>query len=231
MLTEIIPSYLYWQYQDEPVNNEISGIYAIAGVAIAGEAIAGTYPAVNPKSDLQAFVDAYNELAQQMLNSMNLLGLPVYTGLSGNMLDWAAEGIYGIQRPTLPVAVAFSPEGVYNTEAYNVLPYNWDVENLSNQFYPVTDDYFKRIITWNFYKGDGFQYTTTWLKRRVKRFINGVNGVNPDIQDTYEISVTYAGNTVTISVADSYPALILQAAIDAGVVYLPFQYTYVVDLI
>lgn len=231
MLTEIIPSYLYWQYQDEPVGEVENGIYAIAGVAIAGDAITGTYPTATPKSDLQAFVDSYNTLAQQFLNSVNLLGLPVYTGLEGLMLDWAAEGIYGIERPTLPVAVEFSPEGVYNTQEYNLRAYNEDYENVSDTFFPVTDDYYKRIITWNFYKGDGFQYNTTWLKRRVKRFIDGINGVSPDIQETYDISVTYAGNEVTITVTDSYPAQILHAAIDAGVVFLPFQYTYVMDLI
>lgn len=233
MILETIPSYLYVQYRDEPVfRADTQKYYAIPQEGVASIAITGLGPPGTPVSDLQAFVNSYNVITQQYLNSVNTLNLPIYTKQIGYMLDWVASGLYGVIRPTLPVAVEFSPDGVYNTKEYNSIAYNQDVENVSNTFYPVTDDYFKRILTWNFYKGDGFQYTTSWLKRRIKRFLDGIDGVSPDIQETYDISVSYtAPVTITITIADTYPAQILQSAIAAGAVYLPFQYSYVVDLV
>ena len=69
-LQQIIPAYLYQEYQDDP--------------------------------DLQAFWAAYNTLAQQYVNWFLQIGLPIYTGplIVGPLLDWIAQGLYGIARPT-----------------------------------------------------------------------------------------------------------------------------------
>lgn len=179
--------------------------------------------------DLQSFVDAYNTLAQEYLNTFNSLNLPIYTVQSGEMLDWVAYGIYGAIRPTLPAGTGVFTDGAYNTEPYNTIAYNENVLGTSTTVYTVTDDYFKRILTWNFFKGDGFQYNTTWLKRRVKRFMFGENGVDPVLTDTYEIGVTYPSlNHITINVPNTAVAPILQSAIAAGALNLPFQYVYTV---
>jgi len=226
MISKILPSYLYQQYNGDP--------------------------------DLEAFFTAYNELSQSNLDKINTLNLPIYTTKSGVLLEWVALGLYGFTRPVLPKGDYFD-KGVYNTIHLNEVPYNQNVRIAPTDFYQVTDDIFKRCITWNFYKGDGFQFTINWLKRRVARFLSGVNGVSHNIDETYQISVTMdAMDVVTIRIApgvsikkggallDSFdlnevplnaPTLytpliptdlapILESAIKAGVLQLPIGYTY-----
>ena len=199
MRETIIPSYLYQQYYDD--------------------------------DNLQAFVSAYNQLAQNYLNTFNTLNLPIYTSdtITGALLDWVANGLYGIQRPSLSEARDFSGLGVYNTIPYNTEAYSRDIQSSPAGFYVVDDDFYKRIITWNFFKGDGFQYNTTWLKRRVQRFLYGVNGIYPQVEETYTISITYtAPNIITIDVPALDASPILNSAIQSGALALPFNYEYVV---
>ncbi len=225
---EIIPSYLYWEYNDD--------------------------------EDLQAFVDSYNSISQKYLNTFNQLNLPVYTGnlISGKLLDWVALGIYGQIRPSLPSGRTLA-KGTYNTLEYNELEYNGYERSQITSFYETTDDIFKRILTWNLYKGDGRIFNVRWLKRRVMRFLTGANGIDPGINQTYQVSVTFGfPNIVNIrilsvirtitggtygsvlynsnaynygsSVSQEFPSFeyapILKSAIDSGVLQLPFQYTY-----
>ena len=233
MINTIIPAYLYLQYSDD--------------------------------SDLQAFIAAFNSQSQSYLDWFNSINLPIYTGdpISGTLLDWVAQGLYGLIRPVLPSGINQST-GTYNTYAYNTQTYNtYDLIGPST-YYATNDDVFKRVITWCFYKGDGFQFNIRWLKRRIERFLNGVNGTAPNIDETYQISVSFGvGNIVSIRISDGVSvetggaiyndyafntlaynsitatfmpltplalAPILQAAIDAGVLPLPFQYTYVVTI-
>ena len=201
MITKNLPAYLYQQYADDD-----------------------TTPY------LQAFFDAYNGMSQDNLDRLNNLNLPIYTNsmITGKLLDWVAEGLYGLKRPSLSTGSSFSPLGVYNTEPYNTTAYAQDIAGSPGVSYQVNDDYYKRILTWNFYKGDGFQPTTTWLKRRAYRFLNGVNGVAPAIPDTYNISVVFYGSQIIMHVHDGAASEILNAAIQDGVLALPFQYNYVV---
>ena len=199
MRTKIIPSYLYVQYQDDP--------------------------------DLPAFIAAFNTLAQQYLDWFNTLNLPNYTVQAGAALDWVAQGLYGMVRPVLPQG-SYSSIGAYNTTPYDTLEYDGKKDTGPSGFYVTTDDIFKRCITWNFYKGDGTQFNIAWLKRRVMRFLYGVDGVPPAIDNTYPVSVTISTTyVVTIALSPGvYPDLgpLLQSAIEAGVLLLPFQFTYTV---
>lgn len=231
MLTQIIPSYLYDQYRNEDTPEAVIGPdSAIAGIAVAGFAIAGNDAGLFSVSDLQAFVNAYNAIAQGYLDSVNSLNLPIYTLQSGAMLDWVAYGLYGSKRPSLAYGSTYTPLGVYNTEPYNVTAYSEDIKSGAITIYTVTDDYFKRILTWNFYKGDGFQFNIPWLKRRVKRFLYGLDGVSPDIQETYEISVTVtAPNFITITIPNVAASPVLAACIAEGVLNLPFQFIFTVS--
>jgi len=198
-LLKIIPSYLYWQYQDD--------------------------------DDLQSFVTAYNGLAQEYLNSFNSLNMPIYTIQEGALLDWLATGIYGYPRPVI-ATVGNLLKGPYNTIDYNseTIPYNELTSTGSGGGYRLTDDEYKRFLTWNFYKGDGFYFNISWLKRRVKRFLQGFNGSAPDIQETYEISVTfpalYECKIEIIGALKSNYGTLLENGIKAGVLYLPFQWKY-----
>ncbi|MDE2467975.1 MAG: hypothetical protein KGL35_04350 [Bradyrhizobium sp.] len=194
-VTQIIPSYLYQQYQDDP--------------------------------NLQAFVNAYNTMAQIVLNTFVQVPLPVYTNgmISGALLDWVAQGLYGMDRPTL-ASGGTSNLGPYNTLTYNSAKYNSYVVGNPSQYVIASDDIFKRCMTWNFFKGDGKQLSIKWLKKRVQRFLTGTNGVDPGVDQTYNVSVTFeAGNVVHIRVlSGSYDTL--KSAILSGALQLPFQYTY-----
>lgn len=197
----IIPSYLYEQYNDD--------------------------------DNLWALVNAYNGLAQGYLDWFNGINLPVYTGdqIVGPLLDWVAQGIYGLPRPTLSYSTGLPSVGPFNTYALDSIAFDTGNTAVSTTVFNVTDDIYKRILTWCFFKGDGFVFNVRWLKRRVMRFLAGTNGIDPGVNQTYQISVKYTGTTVvniTIS-SGSAPttyAPVLRAAILAGVLPLPFQYTY-----
>jgi hypothetical protein len=197
MRTNIIPSYLYQEYYDD--------------------------------EDLQAFILAYNTLAQEYLDWFNNLDLPIYTKQTGATLDWVALGLYGLIRPTLPLG-DYKRYGSYDTVPYDTLAYDAEKIVPPPSYYLTTDDIFKRIITWNFYKGDGYHFNITWLKRRIQRFLQGTNGFLPILTDTYQISVTFgSGNTVNIDIATgglTQFAAIMESAINAGALELPFQYNY-----
>lgn len=202
MISKTLPAYLYQQYSNDDTTQY-----------------------------LQAFFDAYNQQSQTNLDRLNSLDLPIYTNstISGVLLDWVGQGIYGFARPTLPSGYSESGLGVYNTVPYDTTAYTQNIISSPTTFYTVTDDYYKRMLTWNFYKGDGFQYTTEWLKRRIKRFLFGLNGVSSNIDNTYEISVTYPTyKTVHITIPNLPISPIFNAAIQAGVLNVPFEYTYTV---
>ena len=230
MLTAIIPSYLYTQYQDGPVPDpESNTSFGIAGIGVASIAVAGRQPVSNPVTDLQAFINAYNSLAQGYLDSVNDLSLPIYTKQSGLMLDWVALGVYGAYRPSLSAGTSFTPLGAYNTVPYSTTAYSEDIKGGTATTYVVTDDFFKRILTWNFYKGEGFQFDIPWLKRRVKQFLYGLDGVALNIDNTYEISITLsAPNNFVIHIPDIAAAPVFAACIAQGVLNVPFQYNFTV---
>ena len=187
-LTKIIPSYLYQQYADD--------------------------------DDLQAFVGAYNTLAQQYLDWMNNINLPVYTSdtITGSLLDWVAEGLYGMERPALSSGQNRNV-GPFNTYAYNTLGYNVHKIIGPTDLVDTSDDVFKRIITWNFFKGDGTKVNTRWLKRRIMRFLNGVNGTSFNVNSTYQISVTYGvGGQVNINLLSG------KRTVDGGAMYNGFGF-------
>jgi len=153
------------------------------------------YVQYNDDDDLQAFVEAYNALSQEIITWLAEANLPVYTGapITGALLDWVAMGLYGQSRPTLPSGFNRN-RGPFNSLEFNTLPFNaMDTVQPTNVF-ATTDDVFKRIITWNFYKGDGRQFSVRWLKRRVMRFLVGENGTDPGLDETYQVSVGFGLN-------------------------------------
>ncbi len=179
----------------------------------------------------QAFVNAYNQYAQAYLDAFNALTLPVYPNgsISGSLLDWTALYIYGFLRPGLPTTGA--PQiGPYNTFAYNTLAFDGSKLPTGQTYYSTSDDVFKRCMTWALYKGDGKQFNVAWLKRRVARFLGCPNGLPLNIDQTYGVSVVMAAGVCTITVPSSPIAVIFEQAVKAGVLELPFQYTYIIDL-
>lgn len=170
MLASVIRSYLYQEYNDD--------------------------------DDLQSFVMAYNAYAQQFIDWFNTINLPVYTQdiISGALLDWVAQGLYGLTRPVLPSGQN-QWIGPFNTYLFNQLPFNGLLKIGSEVFYATDDDNFKRMLTWFLFKGDGKLFNVRWLKRRIVRYLSGINGTSPNIDQTYQVSVSFSDdNQVDINI-------------------------------
>lgn len=202
-VNKIIPSYPFVQYRDDP--------------------------------NVVAFFDAYNEIAQEYLDEINSLSIPYWPSpaLSGKLLDWVVEGIYGEIRPLLQVSQDAIAKGAYNTIDYNTIPYAGLKNYIPGATTYVMDDYFKRILTWNFYKGDGVQFNIDWLKRRIARFLRGPNGIDPPVTDTFDISVIPTNGVFAILLPNSNDQVgrSLKDAIEQRIVKLPFMYSFTVDFL
>jgi hypothetical protein len=170
-VTQTIPSYLYFQYQNDP--------------------------------DLPSLIDAYNTITQNYVNWFNGVNLPIYPTLSygtgtNPLLDWIATGIYGYPRPQLSANASRVILGATATYMMAAFPTAIATAKFKPNGQPVRagtyavvdDDIYCRCLTWNFYKGDGFQFTIPWLKRRIQRFFYGPNGVSPQVNFTPNIGIT-----------------------------------------
>ena len=185
-----------------------------------------SYPYVQFADDenITAWFDAYNTYAQQYLDWFNNTPLAVYTRseISGALLDWVANGVYGCYRT--PIAFGNSRSiGPLNTYTPNYIPFNQGKKLSDVTSFTMTDDIFKRVITWNFYKGDGVQISIPWLKKRIARF-TGLNFM--------DISVTvgaYKSVMVKVTGADSEILSYLQSIIQLSLVNLPIGYTFTVE--
>lgn len=190
------------------------------------------YPFIqyNDDEDICAFFDATNELSQEYLTAFNNLALPCWTSpyITGYLLDWIAQGIYGAIRPTLQIVKEQTQKGDYNSVEYNSIPYATLSSYIAGQYSYLSDDLFKRVLTWNFYKGDGFHFSVPWFKRRIARFIQGPDGVDPPVQQTFDISITSKNGTFYVRIPDydDGVAHALKACIEQKFVKLPFMYNY-----
>lgn len=213
-------------------------------------------------ANVSAFFASYNQLSQGNLDEINSYQLPIFLNQSGALLDWAASSIYGVFRPSLSSGGP-RPIGPYDTFAYDAELYDgFKLVNDSSNF--IADDLiYQRIIQWNTFKGDGFQFSIRWLKRRIERFLSGA--LFP--QQTYDVSVRFLSETsVLIAISESNQILqggtfynrqtfggkggisfnesvtkesthsptvlaaAFKAAINSGILSLPFQYTFTAQI-
>lgn len=194
------------------------------------------YPYVQYQGDdnVGAFFDAYNIYAQAYVDWFNNLDFPIYTKapVVDTLLDWVAKCIYGIVRPALTAKTGTPPQGPVNSFTVNSLPANAYRPGLPNTYTVTSDDTFRRIITWAFYKGDGKAVTPIWLKRRINRFLYGINGTDILNDTAYNISVAPTGfKAWTITLPTSDESKLFKLAVEAGVLELPFQITWTVTLV
>jgi hypothetical protein len=160
-ITKTINSYLYWEYSDD--------------------------------DDLQALVAAYNVISQQYLDWFNALGLPIYSGpvVAGALLDWVGVGLYGYPRPVLPSGRSLD-KGAINTYQPGYRLAIGTIRRFGpTTYFATNDDVYRRCLTWHFWKGDGKYFAVRWLKRRVMRFLTGVDGTGGMTDETYQIGVTF----------------------------------------
>ncbi|HGW3962129.1 TPA: hypothetical protein ACNIC3_001657 [Citrobacter freundii] len=166
------------------------------------------YTQYNDDDNIRAFVTAYNTMAKNIYDWMKNANLPIFVGgyNAGDQLRWIARGIYGVKPPVLSSGRQLVI-GDFNTFTFNSVPFNTrKVINQSEQVV-VSDDLFKRIMTWNFYKGDGFYFTIPWLKRRIMRFLTGVNGVDVVNDQHWSISVLFSGGGASVSIIKGFRKL------------------------
>lgn len=199
--------------------------------------------------NIRSFFDMFNVASQQYLDWFNQVGLPYYPGLSGELLQWVGIGLYGVPYYNALQSSSTPAVGPLNTANLNTIPldfYSFPTET----FFQVTDDVYKRIITWNFYKGDGKRFCPRWLKRRIMRFIVGTNGIDPQpwnddfvvgCENTTALSVQFSGTTCTITLSQLALSAMLQLApniltifksafLAPGVLEKPIEWDYVVDI-
>jgi hypothetical protein len=203
--TKTIPSYLYWQYQNDP--------------------------------DIAAFVTVYNQDTQSIVDWFNSVNLPIYTQLSGNLLDWVGQGVYGYPRPIIGSSKVLEIKGQINSYPTTVLPISSAYELLSQITYTIPDGIYQRMLTWFFYKGDGEIFSIPWLKRRLYRFLYGINGTDATGPFTPTISVTFTDSSIdlptcNIVITDSPDSsgTYLEVFINSGFAGLPFRFNYVATI-
>ena len=214
-ITKTIPSYLYFEYQND--------------------------------SNLPSLIDAYNTLTQEYLDWFNNINLPIYTGLNGALLDWVGQGVYGLPRPvfattavngTIGQIASLNMHGSSTIPTPNVINAISTTQILETTTdYDTPDDVYKRVLTWWFYKGDGFDWSIPWFKRRIARFLYGINGTDPSVPFTPHISVTFDDTTsplptcnITITSAVEPIATYFKLAIDSKILCTPFRFAYNVTI-
>ena len=196
-LQTIIPSYLYQEYADD--------------------------------QDLQAFVDAYNELAQGYLDWFNQTPLSVYTSpaVSGPLLDWVGNGIWGIPRPVFG-STSSKYVAALNTYPMNTLALNGSQMAGAGSAIPATDDYYKRVLTWYTYLGDGRHFTVPVLRKKVARFLFGANGTDITLSLANTVGVTASGSSIAITLPNSPASPFFKQAFAQGLLPVPFQLSFTV---
>jgi len=223
-LAQIIPSYCYFQYADDV--------------------------------SVQAFVSSYNSITQSYLDWFINTPLSVYTSpaISGLLLDWTASSVYGYPRPFLiTAAISGRVSGGYGFSVFGESAYGKRRGLISpGVAQAVSDDVYKRALTWQLYLGDGKQMSITWLKRRIARFLYGANGsdISVDYLQNINLSFTttsgdigylgsraffgacpfgvckYIANThrqISVTLPTSPASVILQSLIKNGFLSMPFQ--------
>lgn len=187
--------------------------------------------------DLQAFVTAYNQETQSIIDWFNSINLPIYTGLNGALLDWVGQGVYGYQRPVIGSSQIVGLSGQIASFPTTDLAISSAKEKVTQTVLNVPDDIYQRMLTWFFFKGDGEVFSIPWLKRRLFRFLYGESGQNAIGPFTPYISVTFTESstvlpTCNITITDA-PAGIgnyLEEFINTGLAGLPFRFTYVATI-
>ena len=195
---------LFWTTEDETGIGEIYNAPTVAGIGASTSpptplqsiATMQAYPyqQYSDDADVSAFFSAYNQLAQGYLDWFNQTSLSLYTSpaISGPLLDFTMEGIYGISRPVFSSLSTRFVSGV-NASPVNAVAVNGFQFFRSGTATIATDDYYKRVGTWILYVGDGGAFTIPLLRLRVARFLYGVNGADVTLAQAQAVHITVGG--------------------------------------
>jgi len=217
------------------------------------------YAQYNDDENLQAFVSTFNAMAQGYLKFAIQNNPGVYTNasISGPFLDYVGSQLYGIQRPATGT-LTITKRGAWGSVPYLSLPYGHISIVVSGSASLVSDDIYKRVLTWFLYLGDGKQMSVPWIKRRVARFLFGADGGDVNEDTYFQVSVyqpnlppvgaygtaaypgvayaneniekTKAKHNYVVSVPPSTTASVFQDLVASGVLPLPFQIRFSIVL-
>ena len=141
--------------------------------------------------NIVAFVDAFNGLSQGYLDWFNQTSFGLYTSpqVVGPLLDWVGQGLYGIGRPVFSSGSTAYLAGL-NSQPLNRVALNGHRYLQSGTATVASDDLYKRVLTWQTYIGDGRFFTCDLFRRRIARFLYGVNGTDITLSQAQAVSVT-----------------------------------------
>lgn len=186
------------------------------------------YAQYSDDANMQAFVAAFNGLAQGYLDWFNQNPLGVYTNpnMTGSFLDWIGTELYGIARPVVG-STSTAVTGWYGSVRYASLAYAQVKAAISGSAVAVSDDIYKRYMTWFLYLGDGRQMSIPWLVRRIARFLYGSNGGDITASEFQYVSITQpSAHTYAVTFPTSPAALTFIQLAENGFLSFPFQITF-----
>lgn len=141
------------------------------------------------------------------------VNLPDYTSetITGTLLSWVCESIYGVPRPTLQ----------YSITKYDVSTYDSALYDLASDAIPAPDDVLRKIVEWNCKRDMMGPFSIPVLKHKCAAFL----GVPVE-----SIYVSQSGRVFTVSVPTNYYSPSLQACFELSVVNLPCEYQMVLEV-
>jgi hypothetical protein len=98
----------------------------------------------------------------------------------------------------------------------------------------ATDDYYKRTITWLTYLGDGRMCNAMVLRKRIARFLYGVNGADVPLSLAQNVSIAMQASPlqyiITIPSSANPASSYFQEAVNSGILSFPFQIGVVINI-
>ena len=183
--------------------------------------------------NIVGFFNAANTMTQQYVSWFNQIGLPIYTGLSGPLLDLIANGLYGYYRPTL--------KGQLVSDDVMKRCMTWQLYKGDGKTFNI--EWLKRRVMRFLIGANGtdpgvnqtYQISVTFGQPNIVYInvlqgiavLNGgaiYNGFQFNQKQFNELDIT------TSNYLDTGLALILQEALNSHVLEFPFQYVAVVGI-
>ena len=183
--------------------------------------------------DIKATRDAYYAQAQGLFSWLQNNPIADYRNdpISSQLLDFVGAGLYNMTRNVPVVGTGGSYKGAFADVTFSEVAFAGGTYTAgSSTTIVLTDDQFRRSITWNIYTGDGWTFSTPWLRRRLARFIFSANGYDIATVDQQQlVSIEWPQlRTANITIASSMPDLItlLQNGLGNGYLKVPIGYTF-----
>jgi hypothetical protein len=203
-LASVVPAYVYTQYADD--------------------------------ANITAFFSAVNTLAGGYLSWMTNTPLALYTSptISGPLLDWIGQGIYGITRPIISTLSTQYTAAALDGVPLDTIAIDGSSFSSSGSAFPANDDYYKRVITWQTYIGDGRIFNAMVLRKRIARFLYGINGTDITASQSQAVSVASTGAktyTIIVPSAANPASTYFQDLFNTGSLGYPFMQTATVNIV